>query len=378
MAAQIGIELSPGYCRIVEAEVRPNRGGATRVRRFSVLPAGSRELASALGALRGRSAAVVVWGAPSDHRQVMVTAGTYESMRREARRSLALAGVETRGAMVDIARAPYPFAAGPRRPVVVALANGAAVRAAVEPLRAAGIAIKTLGTPATAIVSLARTRRQQVEGAARSPSIVEGGSEVQVDAFIVIEESATCIALLRDGALVAARELSWGFLEGRRAEPRHADDIARRASDELDEFLVAVGGSIRSVRRATLCGGAPGLRTIAAALTVQLGADVEALDALPGAESTLSVTLEQCADMWLAWAVAADPRAPLSLVHANRRREMQARVAQVAVAAGLVAGLAIGYEAARSVLVGAEPARAPQLVSPRPPGSSGPLIAKGP
>src|SRR4051812_25462441 len=126
--ARIGIELSSGVCRIVEID-RPRAAapsGAPRVRQFSVFMQGSAELTAALAALRGRAAHVVGWGALGDHRQVMVTTGSYDAMRREAGRALALAGVDTRGALIDIARAPWSGAAtSRRRPVVVALADAA-------------------------------------------------------------------------------------------------------------------------------------------------------------------------------------------------------------------------------------------------------------
>ncbi len=356
MAAQIGIELSAGVCRIVDVHVRRSRNGltTTRVRRFSVFPQGTPETATALAALRGQPAAVVVWGVPGDHRQVMVTAGSYDSMRREARRALALAGVETRGAMLDIARAPTVVDAGPRQPVVVALANGSAVRAAVEPLRAAGIEITTLATPATALVSLARARRRCVESDSKLHALRADGTDhrpVFVDAYVAIEESGTCITLLRDGALVASRELSWGFQTGRRGEPRRREDIACRLVDEFASFMTTVGGSMRSVRRATLCGGAPDLHGVATIVAAQFDVDVVALDAPFGIDDTSDAeAVNRCADLWMAWAVAVDARAPLSLVHPRHRKAVQTRLARVAIAAGIVAGIGLGYEVARPLL----------------------------
>src|SRR5262245_34120614 len=98
MGAQIGIEVSAAACRIVELEL-PRRFAAstltTQVRRAAVLPSSGPELDDALGALRGRRASIVVWGAPGDHRQVMVTTGRYDAMRAEAIRSLGIVGVET-------------------------------------------------------------------------------------------------------------------------------------------------------------------------------------------------------------------------------------------------------------------------------------------
>jgi hypothetical protein len=365
MAAHIGIELSVGVCRIVDIDVRRTKTGleSTRVQSFSVLQSGSSELASCLLALRGRSAAVVVWGAPGDHRQVMVTAGRYDAMRMEASRALALAGVETRGAMVDIARAPSAAGHATRRPVVVALANGAAVTAAVRPLRAAGIDIRTVATPATALASLARARRRLAR--TRAASVPAHGRVGIVEAYVAIEESATCITLLREGTLVAARELSWGFHEGRRGQIRRMEDIAVRFADELGEFLTAVGGSLESIRQVTLCGGAPDLRTVAAVMTERFDIEVEPLDEPFGIDGTLDAsTRERCADMWMAWAAAADQPAPLSLLHARQRQAAHGRFARAAIAAGVMVGVGLGWQAAHSPLLRAEPLALRQTVHP--------------
>jgi hypothetical protein len=97
MGTRVGIELSPTACRIVEVDDGPSwrrHRGETRVRSFAVLPPSGQELRARLQSLRRRRAAVVVWGARSEHRQVMVTAGSYEAMRAEAMASLAAAGLE--------------------------------------------------------------------------------------------------------------------------------------------------------------------------------------------------------------------------------------------------------------------------------------------
>lgn len=370
MASHIGIELSAGVCRIVDVETRRSGGSvhAKRVKRFAVLPRDGAEMALALEGLRGRPASVVVWGVPADHRQVMVTAGSYESMRREARRALSVAGVETRGALLDISRAPSTTLGPgpkPRRPVVVALASSSAVSDALRPLRAANIDIKTVATPATALVSLARARRMFAPPA---DSGTADGSTGIVDAYAAIEESATCIALFREGTLVAARELSWGFRVGRHLDLRDRSDVALRFADELAEFLTSVGGSPQSVRQLTLCGGSPELRSVAALLTSRFDIEVEPLDVPFGIDGEVHPFVrERCADMWMAWAVAIDQPAPLSLLHAQQIRAAQARFARAAIAAGIVVGVAIGWQAAQCPLLRAEPLTAPRRAAPQPP-----------
>jgi len=108
---RVGIELSPAACRIVEVDGGPpwrRSQGETHVRSFAILPPSGPETRAKLESLRRRHAAVIVWGGRSEHRQVMVTAGSYESMRAEAMASLSAAGLQTTGAWADIAPAWSP------------------------------------------------------------------------------------------------------------------------------------------------------------------------------------------------------------------------------------------------------------------------------
>lgn len=352
MTSQIGIELSVAACRIVEVDV-PRSGAAgralTRVRRYAVLPAAGPETSAAFRALRGRRAAVIVWGAPGDHRQVMVTAGRYDAMRAEATRSLAQAGVDTHRVLVDIARAPDAgYATATRRPVVVALASANAIRAALEPLVAAGIRVKTVGTPATALASLARLRRR----------LQPSGVHEHIEAYVALEEMSTCVAVMRSGTLVAAHELRWGFAHnGLRLRP--AREVAARLAHDLAEFLAAIGGSATSLDQLTVCGGFPELRSVGALLTERLDIEVEPVDAPFGVdESQLTEApeafRERIAGLRMAWAVAVDTTAPLSLLHARDVGRTQAHLARAAVAAGVVAGVWLGWQAAQSPLIDAD------------------------
>ena len=203
MATRLGIELSPAACRIVEIEAGPafrRRQRDTRVVSFSVLPPSGSETQAKLASLRERSAAVIVWGASSEHRQVMVTSRSHESMRAEAIDALTAAGLQTHGLLVDIAPPAGAPRRGARRPVVVALASATEVSAALEPLRNAGIRLRTVATPAVALGSLARLRR-----ALSVPGTIE--------AYVALESTDTCLALVRDGVLVAARERAWGYVD---------------------------------------------------------------------------------------------------------------------------------------------------------------------
>src|SRR5215472_5889496 len=145
MAARLGIELSDAACRLVEVDgrLRPDTpGSAPRVRSFAVLPPSGPDTNAMLGSLKGRDAAVVVWGPSSDHRQVVVTNGSYEAMRREAVAALAGVGTNTASVLADIA--PVGGASGKRRPVVVALAAASATLDVIRPVLAAGIRVRSL------------------------------------------------------------------------------------------------------------------------------------------------------------------------------------------------------------------------------------------
>src|SRR2546430_5417642 len=163
MTTHLGIELSPGACRIVEIDARSSpwtpRRGATRVRSFAVLPASGADTDAKLASLGGKPAAVIVWNAPSEHRQVVITGGSYEAMRAEALASLASVGLQTRGVLADIAPAGGRPKRGVPQPVVVTLASSADGSPALQPPHAARIRERAATTPARALRSLTRPRR---------------------------------------------------------------------------------------------------------------------------------------------------------------------------------------------------------------------------
>ena len=233
MASRVGIELSPTACRIVEVDGGPpwrRNQGDTRVRSFAVLPPSGGEMRAKLASLRRCHASVIVWGGRSEHRQVMVTAGSYEAMRAEAMASLSSAGLQTTGVWADIAPASSPDDRAPRRPVVVSMASASDLAEALEPLREAGIRLRSVTTPAVALGSLARMRQAfAVPGA--------------IESYVALDEQVTCIALVRSGILLAARELPWGFIDETysRSEPRSREDITVRLADAIGGFVAEIG-----------------------------------------------------------------------------------------------------------------------------------------
>jgi hypothetical protein len=343
LATRVGIELSPAACRIIEIEgglpwVRSTSG--TRVVSFEVLTPSELDSHASLRALRKRPAAVVVWGVPNDHRQVVVTNKSYEAMRREALTALASAGIETRGVLADVAPTTSADRSA-RRPVVVALAASAPASDALAPLHNAGIRVQSLLTPAAALASLARTRRTL---AVRD----------SIEAYIAIDQIATCITLMRNGALITARELSWGYLEDvHRGEPRQREEIADHIAGELAEFVNAIGASPEALGQVCVCGGVPELRTMTARLTEKLDIEVEPLDSMYGLSPDLldereDEFRERSAEMRLAWAAAAVWPPVLDLLHARRRRSTKTALSRAAIVAGAAAGLGIGWQIQQS------------------------------
>jgi hypothetical protein len=339
---RVGIELTPVACRIVQVaergRVSRDQNGDTVVHSFGVWPASGADTAAALASLRGRVAAVVVWGTASQHRQVQVTPGSYEEMRTQALRALFDAGVPTRGAWADIA--PVGPASGARRRVLVTIAAAPAMAAAVQPLVDAGIRVHSAITPAAALAAIARSRR-----ASSVPDAIE--------AYVALEETATCIALMRGGVLMAARDLSWGFLDERDGglTPRRREDIAARIGDELADFFATYEQAGR-VSQVCICGGVPDLRSTTLPLMERFDAEVETLDSLFGIDAAslpepANEFRERAPELRLAWAAAAG-WTTINLLRARRRRLSHAALSRAAVIAGLAAGLAGGWCIAQS------------------------------
>jgi hypothetical protein len=344
MAVRIGIELSPAACRLVELDGKPLERGVepkTRVHSFAVLPRTGPELEAKLRSFRRRAAAVVIWGVGSDHRQVVVNNGPYDRMRREALEAARDAGVDTQGRMADIAPAGTRVERAARQPVVLALANSQAVSEAIQPLLMAGLRIHSVATPADALTSLARTRQ-----AFAAPGDIE--------AYVALEETVTCIALVRDGALVSARELSWGYCDrptessaGGELAVARGEDIALRLADAVHGFVAEIGASANSVRQVSICGGLPNLRTMSVSLMERLDVEVETLDSLFGIDAERlpnsgSEFRERAAELRLAWAAAAAGRSSIDLTRDRRQRARNAALARAAIVAGVAAGLGMG------------------------------------
>jgi len=362
MGTRVGIELSPTACRIVEVDdgpFWPRHRGETRVRSFAVLPPSGPDLRARLRSLRRRRAAVVVWGCHGEHRQVMVTAGSYEAMRAEAIASLTAAGLAATGVWADIAPATPADDRAARRPVVVSMASASEVLDALQPLYDAGLRVRTVTTPAIALSSLARIRQTVA-----TPGVI--------DAYIALDEQSTCLALVRKGVLLAARDLPWGFVaeDYTRREPRSREDMSERLADGVCGFVGDIGGSLADIGQVCVCGGLPDLRTMAASLMARLDLEVEPLDSMFGIDAArlpapADEFRERGAELRLAWAAAADWPPTINLLRARRRLTSRTWLPRAAVIAGAAAGLGGSWWVAERTLRQAPPARIASTVPAR-------------
>jgi hypothetical protein len=340
---RVGIELTPVAIRIVEVVQRGRLwrtpGSGSRVVSFGACPASEADLDDALQSFRGKAAAVVVWGTASEHRQMEVRIGSYERMRAEALRTLADDGVPTRGVWADIA--PAGPADGVHMPVVVSAASAKQMAEALQPLTDAGIRLRTVMTPAAALAAIARSRR-----AFSVPDTTE--------AYVALDNTLTCVALIKNGALVAAHELAWGFLDdGETRRPRRRDEIASRLGDELAElFKTSSDAGAGRVTQLCICGGMPELRGTTLPLMDRFDVEVEVLDSLSGIDvGSLSQQAdefgERVSELRIAWVAAAD-WTTLNLLRPNRRRASHAALSRAAVVAGVAAGLGTGWSITRT------------------------------
>jgi hypothetical protein len=343
MTGRIGIELSPSVCRIIELEdggVRGRDWTPTTIRGFSVLPAFVHAVVDAFKTLRGRHATVVVWDAPNEHRQVVVADASYQRMRAEAMTALRDAGVPVRSMLADIAPASVPIHGTGRRSVLLASADAASINTALAPLVDAGIKIDSVLTPAGALTSLARVRRRigRPEESA--------GDEI----YVVIDDHVGCAALIRRGAMIAARTLPWGYVDetsGRRLlRPRQ--EVAGRLHDDLAEFVSAAQSEGHGLSHIAVCGALPDLRSITTQLVERLDVEVEPLDSMfgvvpEGLPTTSDTFRDRVAELRLVWAAAADTRPAIDLLRAGRSQARRTYLSRAAVAAGVAAGIGIGW-----------------------------------
>ena len=341
MPIRLGIELSPVACRVVEVDSSQRIGRRTspaRVRSFARLTREGADAHEPLARFRGRPVAAVVWGLHADHRQVAVEPRSFGRMRREAVAAMQRAGVETRGRVADIFAAPRARRV-PTRSVVVALASTPGLVAALRWLAGEGVRVQSIVTPALALMSLARLRRTL-------------SAPDRIEAYVALEATATAVALVRNGLLMAAGELDWGY-QDETGLPWPREEIARRLAEEIDRFAASQGARPGTLAQVCICGGLPELRSMAVGLMEALDVEVETLDSLFGIDTArlpepAHEFREHAAELRLAFAAAADWPAPVNLLRERNRRRTKTMLTRAAVAAGVVTGVGVAWQLQRS------------------------------
>jgi hypothetical protein len=364
MPVRLGVELSPVACRVVEIDSHQQIGRGTSpawVRSFARLTRAGADAHQPLARFRGRPVAAVVWGLHADQRQVVVEPRSFARMRREAVAAMQSAGAETRGRVADIFAAPRPKGV-PTRSVVVALAPTSGLVAALRWLAGEEVRVESIVTPALALMSLARLRR-----ALSAPD--------RIEAYVALEATATAVAIVRNGLLMAASELDWGY-QDENGFPSPREEIARRLAEEVDRVLAGLGARPGTLAQVCICGGLPELRSMAVGLMEVLDVEVETLDSLFGIDTarlpdSTHEFREHAAELRLAFAAAADWPAPVNLLRERNRRRMKTMLTRAAVAAGVVTGVGVAAQLERSdwwrsAPPSPPPARA-RVVSPPPP-----------
>jgi hypothetical protein len=354
---RLGIELSPTACRIVEIERgrRPRRNSSeTRLRSFSVARRADPEILSQLADYRGRRATVVVWAPGADHRSVVVARAPYGDMRSEARSAVRAAGRSADRMLADIAPVPidglFDQSETDRRIVLVATAPTDEISVILQPLLRAGIRIEHVLTPASALVSLARLRR----------SLARPGA---LEAYVALDENAGAVALIRDGLLIAATRLEWGFVEavGEMRALRPREHVVTMLADDISAFLYEGGLDSERIQHVCVASGVPDLRSISMLMMERFDVEVEPLDSLFGIDTgALPHDEMECRDLLpllrLAWAAAADDRPPLDLMRPRQFAMRHQHLSRAAVTAGMVVGLTLGWSIQEQV--NADPAPA--------------------
>jgi Tfp pilus assembly protein PilN len=276
---------------------------------------------------------VTIWGLRSTQQLLKLPPARTEDLEalaiREARKDIAQ--LETGGDGATVAAMPgAEVQVGPqrRREVSLVAVSNADVRDHLQPVVDAGFVVEGVGTPALALAALARSR--------------QGGTPGATAAYVAIGSRASCLAVIRDGVLLFAREMAWGHagVAGEAIDARLAAELKRSILYFKQTFRAAVESVV-------LCGDMPNLRTLTQPLGDALGVAVEALDSLVGVDAA---ALPEPADAFrghvaalrVAIAAGADPvptpnLLPAGIREARRRREETVRFAAAVVAGVLVA-----------------------------------------
>jgi len=187
-----------------------------------------------------------------------------------------------------------------------------------------------------------------------------------LEAYVALDESAGALAIIRNGLLVAATRLDWGFVDevASRRALRPRQDVVTRLADDISEFLYEGGLDSERIQHVCVASGVPDLRSIAMLMMERFDVEVEPLDSLYGIEADcLPRTETECREviplLRLAWAAAADDRPPLDLMRPRQWAMRQQNLSRAAVTAGMVVGLTLGWSIQGQVNADPAPAARP-------------------
>ena len=345
MPARTTVELHPAGCRLVEVDLPKGRRGPVgdvRVRTFVSSVPGSEEprtLTASLAALRqerklARQAWITIWGLRSAQQFLRLPpakAADLDSLAvRAARKDLA--ALETGGEPASVAivlGGETLVGSNRRREVTLVGVSTADVRNVIQPIIDAGFIVEGVLTPALALTALARADRDLPHGVAA--------------VYVALTARATALAIVRDGALLFAREMPWGY-DASLAEGA-ADALPVKLAAEVKRSILYFKQTFRApVESVMLCGDLPNLRALTGPLGAALDVPVKTLDSLVGIDAlALPEPAEQfraeVAGLRLAIATAADAKPPANLLPATIRASRAARAQMMRVALTSAASL---------------------------------------
>lgn len=347
MAVRTSIELHPDGCRLVEVQVSP-RGrrapaGDVRVTVFLTAIPGAddaAEFGASLGRLRqdrslGREAWVTVWGLRTTQQLLRLPPAQPEALealaRREARKDLAPFESEPEGASVAVAAGgEVTVGSHRRREVSLIGASTAEIRRRIQPLVDAGFVVRGVSTPAMALASLSRSRKDAPAGIA---------------AYVAVLGRAVCLAIVRDGLLLFAREMPWGHSEGAMSEGDGGTGVQTRLASELKRSILFFKQTFRApVETIVLCGDMPNLRMLTGPIGDALALPVQTLDSLVGIDAAaVPEPADQfrasVASLRIAIAAGSEPNPSANLLPAAIRRVRESHLQAVRLALATAASV---------------------------------------
>jgi hypothetical protein len=355
MTTRTSFELHPDLCRLVEVQSlagdRRSADGDARVRQFVTrlkIDPQSPDFSESLRHLRedpglAPEAVVTLWGLRSTHQFLRLPPTEDAELEavavQEAKEEIALLeGDGSRASVAVVVGADVSIGTQRRREVSLTAASSSEIERRIQPIAAAGFDVVRVVTPAMALTSLARSRRDTQPGAATM--------------YVGLADRATCVAIVRDGVLLVARELPWGHVVVDAAD----EPFERRLASELRRSLLF----FRQMFRATpdvvvMCGDVAKVRALAAVLSGALGLPVQTLDSLTGIDAAsvpepADVFRADVAALRLAIAVGAEAAPQANLRPSpgrSTRTSRRLRRYLVAAAAAAVILPAIWYGLAR-------------------------------